>query len=216
MTDSSTGGFIKPSAAQIPTATPLEDAALDTFLQVMVVGITGIPGDLVWPRWQESPPNLPGNTINWASIGVQDMDGDTFAYEAHNPVIPANPFPPLPIPEPDAPANGYDILIRHETLTILCSFYGPNARANSSVLRDGLSVPQNREYLQLAGMGLVETGKIIAVPSIVNNKWYRRFDIPLVIRRQIVRNYPILNIASSEITVETDQNFNININIINS
>ena len=210
--DSSTGGYLAPTLPQVQNPATLEDAAIDTFLQNLVVGITGLPGNMIFPRWQVTPPNLPGITANWAAIGVQDMDADYCAYEAHNPVMPPNTFPPAPNPPVTPPANGYDIQIRHEVMTILCSFYGPAARTNASLLRDGLQVAQNRETLQLAGMGLVSTGKITAVPSIVNTQWYYRADLPLVIRREIVRNYPILNILSAEVTITSDEGATATIN----
>ena len=210
--DSSTGGFIAPSASPVQGPALLEDAALDKFLQNMVVGITGLSGLLVFPRWQVIPPNLPTITTNWAAIGIQDIDAEEFAYEAHDPVAPPSPFPPYPTPPVTPPANGYNVMIRHEVLTILCSFYGPMARTNAALLRDGLQVAQNREALQLAGMGLFSTGKTTAVPSIVNTQWYYRVDLPVVIRREIVRNYPILNILSAEITVESDQGATATIN----
>jgi hypothetical protein len=43
-TDSSTGGYLVPSSAQ-----PLEDVALDAFLQGAIVSMTGLPQTLVRP-----------------------------------------------------------------------------------------------------------------------------------------------------------------------
>jgi len=210
--DSSTGGYLLPSTPTVQNPPILEDAVFDTFIQNLVVGITGLPGNLIFPRWQVTPPNLPSITTNWAAIGVQEEQADTFVYEAHNPVTPGAPFPPAPNPPVTPPANGYDVQIYHEVVTILCSFYGPNARSYAKLLRDGLAVAQNREVLQLAGMGLVSVGKVLAVPSIVNTQWYYRVDLPVVIRREIVRNYPILNIVSSQITITSDRGATVTIN----
>lgn len=206
--DSSTGGYLAPSPPPAPQ--PLEDDALDNFLQQVVVQLTGIPGQKVFPRWQENQPNIPPLGVNWASIGVteQDTSSQGFAYEAHDPVL-LNPFPPLPTPAPTPPPNGYDIQIQHELLEILCSFYGPAARTNAALVRDGLQVAQNREALQLAGMAFVGSGKITAVPSLVNSQWYSRYDMPITIRREIVRNYPILDLVSLQVTLRSDQGFTV-------
>ena len=52
---SATGGFLSP----LSTPAPLEDQALADFFQQYVAGITGIAGNLVRPRWQAEPPNIP-------------------------------------------------------------------------------------------------------------------------------------------------------------
>ena len=53
----------------IPSA-PLEDDALDAVLQAMVVGITGLSGDLVRSQWQVVSPKQPERYTNWCAIGV--------------------------------------------------------------------------------------------------------------------------------------------------
>jgi hypothetical protein len=196
--DSSTGGFLAPLPSPAPT--PLEDAALQNFLQSIVVGITGLTGAMVFPRWQETPPNIPPINTAWASIGVQNRKAETFAFEFHDGTLNSG--------------NGLDTLIRHEEAEILCGFYGPTADTNASLLRDGLQVAQNREALQLAGMSLIECGDLLTVPSLVNSQWYYRVDLPFRVRRAIVREYPILNLLSSQITVKTSDGLTEVINVI--
>src|SRR4051812_9766277 len=53
--DSSTGGYLSPVVA----SSALQDAALDALLQQMVAGITGLPGNMVRPRWQPVTPKQP-------------------------------------------------------------------------------------------------------------------------------------------------------------
>ena len=180
--DSSTGGFLSPSGSP-----PLDDDALDDFLQALVVGITGLPGQMVRPRWQEEPPNLPPVGTNWAAIGVTHRTADTFAVEQH-----------------DGSGQGADTLIRHESVDLLCSFYGPLAETNGALLRDGLGIAQNREVLQANSMGIVSVGDLTKAPELVKNRWLNRTDLTVVIRRQITRTYPVLNLLSAEITLETD------------
>lgn len=184
MPDSATGGYLLPNPSPPP---PLEDDALDDFIQGFVVGITGLAGALVRPRWQVEPPNLPDETVSWAAVGIIRREGDTYSAEQH-------------IPD----GNGSTNLIRHETLDVLATFYGPNAQANGALLRDGLGLAQNREQLFLNGMGLVSIGQLMKGPELIKSKWYPKADLPLAIRRVILRNYPILNLESAGITLETE------------
>lgn len=172
---SATGGFVRPAASPAP----LEDTDLEDFLQAMVVGITGLPDDLVRPRWQEEPPDQPDIDTDWAAIGVTETDPDTFAATVHYP--------------------GYDELRRHEILNILVSFYGPHSNSYAELLRDGLQIAQNREVLTNNGMGLVETGDVTRVPSLVKQRWQQRADLPMRIRRQVKRQYPILDLVAAEV-----------------
>lgn len=183
MADSSTGGFLLPNASPAP----LEDAALADFLQQLIVGLTGLDGSLVRPRWQPQAPNIPENTTTWASIGVHDRDADTFAYEAHDPT-----------------GDGQDFVQRHEELEVLCSFYGPQADNMASLVRDGLSLEQNRTYLKTQGMGLIGCGNARAFPEKINNLWYYRVDMKVDIRRAVTRSYKILNLLSAEGVIVTD------------
>ena len=183
MTDSSTGGFLTPNTSPAP----LEDAALGDFLQALIVGLTGIDGSLVRPRWQPQPPNLPTNTTTWAAIGIRGRVAQAFAYEAHDPT-----------------GNGQDFMQRHEELDILCSFYGPGGEGMASTVRDGLSVEQNRSYLTAAGMGLIACGDTTSAPELVNNLWYYRVDMPIHIRRDVTRSYKILNLLSASGDIVTD------------
>lgn len=173
-TDSSTGGYIAPAGTP-----PLEDDALDDFMQALVVGITGLPGASVRPRFQQEPPNIPAAGTDWAAIGITHRRADTFAVEQH-----------------DSTGQGTDTLIRHEELDLLCSFYGPAAQSNGARLRDGISIAQNREALQLAGMGLISVGDLTKAPEMIKNRWLNRADLMVAIRREVRRSYPVLNLLS--------------------
>lgn len=178
MTDSSTGGYLLPNGAIAP---PLEDGALDDFLHDLVAGITGLAADLVRPRWQEEPPNLPPRSTDWVAFGVVSRTSDPNAAVTHDGAA--------------AEGEGADIVIRHEQLDLLASFYGPNCQAYGARLRDGLAVGQNREALLLAGMGLSSVGDLTRAPELIKGKWLSRADLPVQIRREIRREYPILNLT---------------------
>ncbi len=174
---STTGGFLTPN----PTPTVLEGDALVNFFQEWAVGVTGLVGANVRPRWQAEPPNIPPDGTDWAAIGIVRRSPDTFAAESHV-----------------ATGNGYDVLNKHEILHLICSFYGPNADNYASIFRDGIQIAQNREILTLNSMGLVESGEPIAVPELVKEKWLYKIDLPFSIKRQIIRNYAVQNILTSQ------------------
>ncbi|MFJ6322263.1 MULTISPECIES: LIC_12616 family protein [unclassified Rhizobium] len=175
MTDSSTGGFLAPTSPP-----PAADDALDDQIQAAVVGITGLNGTLVRPRWQPSPPKQPPATTNWCAIGVVRLVGDTYAWIGHHP-----------------DGNGYDEMQRHVTFDVLASFYGPNGQAYAGLLRDGLQIPQNREALYLQGIAFVEASEIIAAPALINEQWVRKYDLTVTLRTQITRTYAVLNLLSA-------------------
>jgi hypothetical protein len=184
MVDSSTGGYLAPNPP--PDPTPLEDQALDEFLQQVVSLIVGLPGQMVRPRWQAEPPAQPAYNIDWAAIGITEFDPDTFVGIIHHP-----------------DGNGFNELQHQERMSLLCSFYGPNAGGNAKLLRDGLAISQNREVLFLSGMSLIEVGRPLAAPAFQNQRWTRKIDMTVTINRQIRRYYPILNVLGAPITILT-------------
>jgi hypothetical protein len=90
-------------------------------------------------------------------------------------------------------------------LEILTSFYGPDADTYASLLRDGIQVPQNLEILLLNAMGLIETGDLKTVPELVKERWLRRVDLSVKIRRQIIRQYAIDDMATAGVTINNEQ-----------
>jgi hypothetical protein len=206
-TDSASGGFLQPQQSAL-----LEDDALDDFLQMLVAGITGLPGAMVRPRWQTQEPILPPIDTDWSAIGIVSRDGDTYSTEWHegggptsdigNYEIGASPIGGALSPGASGPASSS--IIRHETLNIVATFYGPNCQGNAALLRDGLGLAQNREVLFLARMGLQEIGQLARGPELVKGNWLGRVDLPFSIRRAIVRNYAILNLRQLQGTLATD------------
>lgn len=181
--DSSTGGYLSPAGSPAP----LEDAALEDLLQKVVVGISGLPGSMVRPRWQATVPKQPEPSVDWCAIGVTEEQQDDYPVEEH-----------------EGTGDGHDIFASHETVHVLASFYGPNGSRNAKVLRDGLYVAQNRDQLVANGMNLTDVGRVIAAPELINQQWIRRYDVPIRIRRKVERIYPILNILSAPMDTDTD------------
>lgn len=180
--DSTAPGYL------VPTGTsPPEDATLDAIFQQLVVGLTGLPGSMVRPRWQATVPKQPDPAASWCAIGVMDIEADANPYEQHN-----------------EGGSGSDTFIRNEILVVLCSFYGPAAMSYAAQARDGLYVSQNNAMLDQYEMGLVEASRVTPAPELVNQQWIRRFDLSLRIRRRVVRTYAILNILSAQATAQPD------------
>ena len=180
---SATGGYLSPISPE-----PAEDQKLDIILQNACRGITGLDGMAVRPRWQAEPLNLLPQDTDWAAIGVTKKPFDTYVAEIQD--------------GPDG-SDGETILIRHESIEALVSFYGPACQTNASVFRDGLFIAQNREQLQANGIELVEVGDLTRVPELIKNLWYDRCDVPFEVRRAVTRTYAVLNLLSAEGAVET-------------
>lgn len=178
---SASGGYLTPAGAPTPA-----DGALEDILQPMVVGITGLPGKMVRPRWQSGNPKQPEPNVDWCAFGVMHTKQDT------NPAI-----------EHDGTGDGADQYQRHQDVTLLATFYGPNAQAYGQLLSDGMYVPQNSEALKALNMVFVEAGDLIAAPDLLNQQWVRRYDLRIRLRRKIERTYPVLNILSADTPVIT-------------
>jgi len=193
MPDSSTGGFLIPAGAPAPV--PLEDAALEDFISTLLVGLTGFDQSLVRPAWQPEPPDTPSFSTNWVAHAIIDSDPDVFGVELH-----------------EVAGNGDDVLIRHELITWRIYCYGPAAWATAGLIRDGLQIAQNREALVASGFGLVECGRAMNAPTLAKDRFRKRVDLPLVMRREIQRQYSVLQLASVVGTLSSDalQNQSIN------
>lgn len=172
---SATGGYLIPSSPE-----PATDDGLDDLLQEMIVGITELSAPLVRPRWQPNPPKQPAVTVDWAAVGVTNVETDTYGHIQHNPA-----------------GEGADTLLRFQTITVMASFYGPNRRGYAQKLADGLLIPQNREQLVRAGLNLVTASGITSAADLFNVNWIPRADILLMFGRQITRTYPVLNLISA-------------------
>lgn len=178
---SASGGYLTPAGTPTPA-----DEALEDILQPMVVGITGLSGKMVRPRWQPGSPKQPEPNTNWCAIGVMHTKQDA------NPAI-----------EHDGTGDGADQYQRHQDVILLATFYGPNAQAYGQLLSDGMYVPQNGEVLRTLNMAFVEAGELIAAPDLINQQWVRRYDLRIRLRRKIERTYPVLNILSADTPVIT-------------
>lgn len=181
--NSTTGGALLPSV--IPA--PLEGDELDNFLHDYLVNLTGIPKNMVRPRWQPTPANIPDFGSNWVGFGILNFNAETFAAEEHfiNPSV-------------------YNVIKRHEELECQASFYGPGSASYAAIFRDGMQLAQNREILVNNGMNLVASGNIVSMPELIKERWLKRYDLTFTIRRIIVRQYEINNLIAVGIDLHNE------------
>jgi hypothetical protein len=187
--NSTTGGFLTAS-------TPgLEGQDLQRFIQQWIVGVSGLPANMVRPRWQIEPPNIPTEGNVWIAFGIGNTRTDAYPYVEHDPTL--------------NDGSGGDRLQRHEDFDVLCSAYDLGstgmADATLSLFRDGTAIPQNRELLRANDLMLVEVGDMISVPTLLMQRWNYRVDMSVRLRRQIIREYPVYSILSASGGVFFDQ-----------
>lgn len=188
---SATGGALLPSS----TPAPLEGEALLVFIQNWIAPLVApLPSNMVRPRWQPEPSNIPNAGDAWVAIGlVPDRAADTFPYREQS-------------------ADGLtSTLKRNEELPILCSFYdvGSTGLADkyASLLRDNLAFEQNWEALLSQNMKLGWVGTLTPAPTMKNTRWLYRMDLPLMVRRQIDRKYEVLSVKTMQGTVHTSDGY---------
>lgn len=165
--------FVRPAA--LPSVT--EGDALEDLFQATLVGVTGLAGELVRPRWQPEPPNMPDFADNWCAFGVTVMPADKFVY----------------LRQVDDETVELEC---SEELAVLVSFYGPASQRIAGEWRDGLQIDQNRADLQAQAIKLVESLDQRQVPALLKQVWTKRIDAPSRWRRWVRRRYLVNSIES--------------------
>lgn len=150
-----------------PTPGPSRQSTEDV-LTALVVALTGLPENLVRPRYQPDPPKAPKPDVNWCAVGI-----------ARRSAPPVSEVRRVRLP------GGSEVsrVETHETLEVLASFYGPQSDEMALALREGLQVESNRYPLREANMAYVQCGELAHVPELVNLKFLYRVDVPLTLRR---------------------------------
>lgn len=179
---SATGGYLQPTSIA-----PMDDQALDHYFHDLFISVLGIDPTLMRPRWQVEPSNMPANGTNWVAQGVTTRRDDTVASQIFD--------------------GAQMIVNRNQELDNLMSFYGPGASAMQALLRDGLSLDQNREAINLIGLVLVKLGDPRNASLLVNERWQKRIDVVVTFRRLISRTYPVESLLSAAGTLETSTGF---------
>jgi hypothetical protein len=187
--DSSTGGFVTDIPPPPPTGEQITAA-----LQTMIATLGGLPGTLVRPRWQPMPPAQPPAGTTWAAVGITRAEADNYPFILHDGATQIV----------GASGPGADRMQRHSTITVLVTFYGPEAERAAGAMRDGLYVQQNWEPLAAVGLKFRDIRDLARLPELVNQQWIDRFDVQIDFRHQIDRTYPILNLDGADVVIRTD------------
>lgn len=164
---------------QFPTL-PMGFQTFTDFLQSIFVGISGLPGTQVIPAWQPTPPKEFPITTNWLSIGLASMKADANTFQTMVPGVP----------------NPTNVTVRNEELKVRARFYGPQAMEYMALTRDGFDIPMNLIALTQASMGFVEATEGVRAPDLIGEQWQDTWVSDFVLRRQILRAYPILTFTS--------------------
>ena len=170
---SATGGYLQQVVG------PMEGLDLRRFLGTVLVGVSGLDPKLVRPAWQQNPPTVPSIDTDWVAFGITARRADNDPYQA------------------EKDDGQRSIMSRHEELDVLLNFYGPNCLQLAAEVRDGFELTQNTESLLLAGMAYIGLSDIVHAPELVNERFYDRADTTLTIRREVRREYRILNFVSA-------------------
>jgi len=155
-------------------------------LNDLVVGVSGLPDDMVRPRWQPEAPLVPKASENWAAIGVVRFNGERGGPELRH--------------YSDDP--GYSVLTQFDYPVVATTFYGPDCEGYARQFKDGLSIAQNWEQAYARGLNLYEMADILLFGELINNVWYRRAELELTFRQTVARRYEIQNILRAQGTME--------------
>lgn len=181
MSDSTRPGVLPPTAF----ANPENDGDLDAIIQAWTVLLIGIPGNLVRPRWQPTPPPQPPQDVNWLSIGCLQQTFDDFSFQ-------------------EQVDDDHLLLHRHETIEYHYTFYGPNASGLAIRFRDGAQITQNRDMLAAHGINLLWIGSANNTPQLANEIFRGNCDMPVHFRREIKTSYPVRTLLSAPISIAND------------
>lgn len=170
---SATGGYLQQVAG------PLEGLDLRRFIGTVLVGVSGFAPEMVRPAWQQNPPPVPNIDTNWMAFGITARRADNDPYQS------------------EKDDGQRTLMLRHEELDIMLAFYGPDCLQKAAEVREGFELTQNTESLLLAGMAYIDLSDIIHAPELVNDRYFDRADTTLTIRREVRREYRILNFVSA-------------------
>lgn len=176
MNDSTRAGYLTPLGDS-----PHYDEALENDLLPWISGVSGLPAEMVFPRWTDPPPATPAAGLTWCEFDTSVQPGEMPAISTGD--------------------QYKDVMQQNEVLAVNCSFYGPGGQAVAALFRDGLYVTQNNAELNKIGPTFVSCGALIPAPELIDNQWQRRYNLTVTLHRQVVREYGIQSILSGSVTI---------------
>lgn len=170
-----------------PSTGPIYDAELEDVFQALVVGLTGLPGNMVRPRWQRDPPNAPSVSTDWAAIGLVLGAKQWDDYQLWDQALP-----------------GY-VVEGSEELRLTASFYGPSGERLLRQFDNGLQVDFNRHTLDLLKIKYKGATAPVHLPALLKEQWGQRVDAIYTFSRWCRRVYPVGYIERANISIDNER-----------
>ncbi|MDR1979773.1 MAG: hypothetical protein LBQ42_13640 [Synergistaceae bacterium] len=177
---SATGGILRESGA----ITRIE---IENLWQNVISQISGLPGNLVRPAFQEDPGPTPGSSATWAAFQVMNGDATNYPVEHHY-----------------GEGDGESVVYDQTAKNVLVSIYGPGADDVADMIRRALHIRQNRDALRASGVAVTWIDAPIQLPELVNEKWLRRVDLTIRTTIDIAGAYQILNLLRADGVILAD------------
>lgn len=170
----------------LPTSTQGMPGGLNLigFIQTVLIGVSGLDGKFVRPKWQVEPLISPGLAVDWIAFAIVNSLPNANGYVG-------------------TPDDNSTIYSRQETLEIQCSFYGPKCYEIMAEVRDGFQIPQNIESLQKAKMGFTSVSNAVHSPELYNGRYVDRYEMSIFLQKQTLRTYAIQSFVSAKGTIHT-------------
>jgi len=180
------------------TYSPYEGQDLNRFIQNWLVGLIGLPSNLVIPEYQSEPPNIPQAGEAFVSFRYERIDSNQFPFIKHN--------------------HGFDLMQNHEMLNIPITFHdlGTNGQASylAALVRDNLKVTWNLYYLQNNGFNLRGSDGPSVIPVIFKQRWMYKELLHVFIMRNCTRQYDIYDTISANFELITSSDLILNGSIV--
>lgn len=154
------------------------DDDLNLLINEWVKCITGLPEHLIRPLWQPDAPVIPDFEVNWCAFGVNSIADEEPCFELY---------------------DESSIFRQNEEVTLLIRFYGQQSQQIATTFRLSILHPQNNYQLNKLGFTLLGVSSLIAFPEFINEKWYRRHDLTIELRRRTQRTYNVKSLLQHEI-----------------
>lgn len=156
---------------------PIEGKELQRFIQQFLMGVSGLPGSLVRPAYQQEPAAWPDVDTDWLAFWEKDRTTTGYVTE----IIAQEVIKPHK-----------HKTVSHVEMSIQLAAYGPMAASIISRIRDGIQLSQNRDVLHTKGFAVVNLQSLGFIgDQTPDNEYLNRWDGVLTLRREEVREFDI-------------------------